>query len=268
MLLIVTDPKKAVASTPVCRRGLAGGGVKCAGGVTSAYGGSPGRAGTTVTPARTTTGPVSPTDLVSVTEIGLVGGEDCTYSAAITPAERAQGQLGTLGAVSGPINGPLPPCPAQPTAAAKGRVPPVSPAQLAEKFWYTVHLPTPKPTSRPDYATTGKLTYLAAGDTNAPPPWTDPTPLGTLRITARATYTVDWGDSTPLTGPYTTAGGPYPTGTITHTYDTTGTVTITVHEDWTATWTIGAIKGTLADLHTTGTLPNFPVRQIQAVITG
>jgi hypothetical protein len=71
----------------------------------------------------------------------------------------------------------------------------------------------------------------------------------------------------PTTGPYANPGGPYPSGTITHTYDNTGTVTITVREDWTATWSIGALHGTLEALHTTGTDPGFVVRQIQAVIT-
>ena len=182
----------------------------------------------------------------------------------MTPAERAQDALGSLNAVAGPLHGPLLPCPQQPRA----RVLPLSPVQLAERFWYTARLPTPKPTSRPDYAVTGKPTYLQAGDTNQPPAWTRPTPLGPLRITAHGTYTVNWGDSTTPTGPYATTGGPYPTGLITHTYDTVGTPTITVREDWTATWTIGTAGGTLTNLHTTGTLPDFDVRQIQAVITG
>ena len=106
------------------------------------------------------------------------------------------------------------------------------------------------------------------GHTNQPPPRFRPTSLGPLRITAHGTDIVNWGSNTTPTGPYTTTGGPYPTGIITHTYDTVGTLTITVREDWTATWTIGSAGGTLTNLHTTGTLPDFAVRQIEAVITG
>jgi hypothetical protein len=158
----------------------------------------------------------------------------------------------------------IPPCPQQPAGAP---VPPVTPVELAEEFWYTVHLPVPRPVSSPDYATTGKPAYLQAGDTDAPPTWTRATPLGLLQVTARGTYTVTWGDGPGATGPYDNPGGPYPTGIITHTYDATGTVTIVVREKWRATWRMGAAQGTLADLHTTGILADFPVRQIQAVIT-
>ncbi len=80
-------------------------------------------------------------------------------------------------------------------------------------------------------------------------------------------YTVDWGDKTPTTGPYSTTGGSYPSGTITHTYDNTGLVSITVTERWQATWRIGGQGGHLHDLHTTGTLRGFRIGQVQAVIT-
>jgi hypothetical protein len=258
-ILLFGDARKSDAGTPVCARALFGRGVRCAGGVSAGNGGAPGEVG----PARgRAAAPAVP--LTTVTDIGSVNGQVCTFTAAVTPAERAQDALTSLSAVAGPLPGLLLPCPLQPGT----RLLPVSPVLLAERFWYTARLPVPRPSSRPDYAVTGKPTYLQAGDTNTPPPWTRATPLGPLRITAVGTYTVDWGDATAPTGPYTTPGGPFPTGLITHTYDSVGTVVITVREDWTATWTIGAAHGTLTDLHTTGTLPDFAVRQIQAVITG
>ncbi|MCU4184573.1 hypothetical protein K6U06_09390, partial [Acidiferrimicrobium sp. IK] len=141
-----------------------------------------------------------------------------------------------------------------------------NPAVLATQFWQTIPLPTPKPTLPPGYAITGKPAYLVTNGTTQPPPWTNPTPLGPLTITAHGTYTINWGDHT-TTGPYTTEGLPYPHGTITHTYDNTGHPTITITEHWTATWTLATNHGTLQQLQTTAQIPNLPIQQIQAVIT-
>jgi hypothetical protein len=267
-VMTFSGESSALAGVPTCGRALFGQGVKCAGGVSSGNGGTPGSDRSGGGSGRPAGRRVVPDDLVYVTEITSVGGQDCTFVVAITPAEEAQGLLTTLIAVPGPIEGPLVPCPVPPGPGVRGRVLPVSPAQLAERFWYSVRLPVPKPVSQPDFGVTGKLVYLQAGDTNTPPAWTRATPFGALEITAHGVYTVDWGDGSTSTGPYTTPGGPYPRGVITHTYDVVGTVTITVREYWKATWTIGARGGTLADLRTTGTLPDFPIRQIQAVITG
>ena len=81
---------------------------------------------------------------------------------------------------------------------------------------------------------------------------------------------VDWGDGTlpAWTGPYDQEGHPYPNGNISHTYDNVGAVTVMVQEVWTASWRLGAASGNLTALHTTASIPGFPVRQIQAVLTG
>jgi hypothetical protein len=251
--------------------------VSCAGGVSSGNGGVPGEVGQRGEPSKGFSGRVeqaaaAPTNLVDVATLGDYQGQAC-YLVVAETAPAAPENIGrTLQVSSVALQQNIPACPAQPAAA--GTAPPlvaapaVSPAQLAEAFWYTIHLPVPKPASSPDYATTGKPTYLSAGDTADPPSWTRATLLGTLTITAHGSYTVNWGDGSPPTGPYTNPGGPFPTGTMTHTYDDVGTVTIAVAEQWTATWTIGAAHGVLIDLRTSGTLPDFPVRQIQAVITG
>jgi hypothetical protein len=164
----------------------------------------------------------------------------------------------------------LPACPTPAGPNGAGRpYPPLDPATLAGQFWRTVPLPVPHPSIPPGYAITGKLAYLVTGGTVAPARFQEGTPLGPLVITARGSYLVDWGDGTlpTWTGPYREEGGPYPDGRIFHTYDSTGTVTVTVRESWTATWTLGPAHGVLGALQTAATVAGFPVQQLQAVIT-
>lgn len=166
-------------------------------------------------------------------------------------------------------------CPAAPPAAAATPVaqgapaapPTPTPAQFAEQFWRTVPLPSPHPTIPPGYAITGKPAFLVTGGTTAPPAYTFPTPFGVLQIVAHGSYQINWGDGA-TSGPYTSEGLPYPNGNIQHTYDNVGTYTVTVTEAWTATWSLGPLNGTLSQLQTGGTIPNFVVRQVQAVIGG
>jgi hypothetical protein len=153
-------------------------------------------------------------------------------------------------------------CPntALPTAVA------LNPAVLAQQFWQTIPLPVPRPSVPPGYAVTGRPAYLVTGGTVAPAAYTEATPLGRLSVTATGSYQVSWGDGA-TGGPYAYEGEPYPDGSITHTYDNVGTVTVTVVEDWTATWSLGGATGTLRQLQTRATIPGFAVRQIQAVLT-
>jgi hypothetical protein len=142
-----------------------------------------------------------------------------------------------------------------------------SPATVAQQFWVTVPLPVPNPTIPPGWAITGLPAYLVTNGTVGPTTFDEATILGNLAITATGTYTIDWGDGT-TSGPFDTEGLAWPTGSITHTYDDVGTVTVTVDEDWTATWSIGPANGTLDQLQTHATITGFHIRQIQAVITG
>ncbi|MGI8493190.1 MAG: hypothetical protein ACR2KC_06830 [Acidimicrobiales bacterium] len=146
----------------------------------------------------------------------------------------------------------------------------VNPAVLAVQFWRTIPLPVPHPSIPPGWAITGKPAYLVTGGVLNPAAWSENTPLGPLKITAHGYYQIDWGD--PLqpgfTGPYAFEGAAYPAGTIVHTYDNVGTVTVRVREIWNATWTLGAAGGTLQSLGTQATIPGFVVRQVQAVIVG
>jgi hypothetical protein len=258
-------PAVAVGGTPGCAAGIGGWHINCKGGVSTGSGGPP--SGPTSPPpgGSGTTTTADPKNVIDIAEQSNNDGNACYIVDAVNTAGLDAGEIATLTVISSSVMFSMPPCPNQPQGGVPVAQP--TPVQLATNFWDTVRLPVPKPRTKPDFAVTGKVTYLAAGDTNTPPAWTRTTPFGLLSISAHGTYTVDWGDGTPTTGPYANPGGPYPSGTITHTYDNTGTVTITVREDWTATWSIGALHGTLEALHTTGTDPGFVVRQIQAVIT-
>lgn len=154
-----------------------------------------------------------------------------------------------------------------PARAALPQTVAVDPAVLAASFWETIPLPAPKPTIPPGYAITGKPAYLVTGGTLDPDPYHQQTVIGSLAITAHGTYHVTWGDGA-ASGPYDTEGNAWPNGNIAHTYDDTGSYTVTLTETWTATWHLGAATGTLNQLATHATIPAFPVRQLQAVITG
>jgi hypothetical protein len=158
------------------------------------------------------------------------------------------------------------PAPAAPTQLVAG---PPSAQTVAVDFWRTIPLPVPRPAIPPGYAITGKAAYLVTHGTTSPPGYVDNTPLGRLTILATGQYLVDWGDgSAPeWNGPYRSEGTAWPNGTITHTYDFVGTYTVTVEEDWTATWQLDGQGGVLAGLRTTATIPGLRAEQLQAVIT-
>lgn len=164
-----------------------------------------------------------------------------------------------------------PNCPPTPPAArgTAAPPPPLNPLALAVQFWRTIALPVPRPTVPPGYAITGKPSYLVTNGTTSPPPFTDATPLGPLTVVATGRYLVNWGDPAApgWSGPYASEGQPWPHGTITHVYDYTGIDTVTVVEEWTATWRLAGVTGTLGGLHTTATIPAFRVEQLQAVLT-
>jgi hypothetical protein len=263
MTALTTMSSTIPAAAPGCSRTFDGGAIGCRGGTSSGYGSGGGTSGAPTPGGGGTSG--LPTPTVDLAEASSQDGKACYVIIAMTLVGLTPTQIAGLEVSSALTESSMPACPDQ---DGGGPVQVAPPRVIAKDFWDTIPLPVPKPTSRPDYAVTGKLTYLSAGDTNDPAPWTRQTPYGLLTITAHGTYYVEWGDGTPTSGPYGNAGGPYPSGDITHTYDNVGTVTIRVVEDWTATWTIGALQGTLGGLHTTGTMADFEVKQIQSVVTG
>ncbi|MGI8684743.1 MAG: hypothetical protein ACR2MO_06600 [Acidimicrobiales bacterium] len=125
-------------------------------------------------------------------------------------------------------------------------------------------LPKPAPHIAPGYMLAGKLAFL---ETNSQPTvrFEHPTPLGPLTIDATSTLFVDWGAGGSLDGPHGGPGGPWPDGEITHYWTDARTYYIRVEQRWTATWRLAGDGGTLAGLTTEGLLPDFEVRQLQAV---
>lgn len=157
--------------------------------------------------------------------------------------------------------------PVCPPAAAVPGVPVVqiSPEQVALSFWRQADLPVPEPSIAPGWAITGKTAYLEANsEPTAQFEWRIPG-FGVLAVDAEAELVVDWGDGR---GPqsYDSIGGPWPEGDVTTVYGDSGAVDVVVTQQWTADWSLGAATGTLGGLQTSGTIEDFEVRQIQAVI--
>jgi len=142
--------------------------------------------------------------------------------------------------------------------------PPISPQEIVERTIVNVQLPEPRPRIAPGHAITGLRAYLETG--SATTHRFDPirTVLGPLSISATSTYTVDWGDGT-TTGPHETSGGAYPDGDITHVYQRTATVDVTVTQHWTAQWSLAGQSGTVTGLVSSGTIEDFRIREVQAV---
>ena len=143
-------------------------------------------------------------------------------------------------------------------------LPQASPATWALSFWGEILLPKPAPHIAPGFAITGKTAYLETGGTTTGT-YTRDTPLGPLTLHTTGRFYVDWGDGSPLAGPFDDPGGPWPTGRITHVYTDVGALDVVVSERWTATWQLAGEGGTLSGLRTEGRIDDFPVEEIQAV---
>jgi hypothetical protein len=166
----------------------------------------------------------------------------------------------------------VPVCPATNMASAPSQY------KAVMTFWREENLPHPTVTSHPDYAITGRPTYVEIG---GPPSLdvdiADPVSGQLVHVHARSVYTVTWGDrwadaSDPrsaATTVTTSQGGPYPDGDVIHTYrHVDGQLMIAVRQDWTASWNAGpSLGGPLSGLHTDAELP-FHVEQVQAVVGG
>ena len=140
-----------------------------------------------------------------------------------------------------------------------------SPDAVAYSFVHSEGAPNPQPHIAPGHAITGKTAYL---ETRGPPTHTQTfeTVLGPLTITfAAQDFTVDWGDGSGRDkGPFASPGKPYPDGQARHVYTHKGVVTVTVTQRWVANWSVGGEGGAL-EVTSTGQIPNFELRQLQAV---
>jgi hypothetical protein len=138
-----------------------------------------------------------------------------------------------------------------------------TPDQVARDFWDVRLLPSPSLHMQPGYAVTGKRVYLEI-DSEATKHFDVPDALGPpVSIEATSTYVIDWGDG--VIESTTSRGGPWPHGDVTHVYTTSAAArTVTVTQQWSATWRAGGQQGALDNLRTGGSL-TFRVTQVQAV---
>ncbi|MDP9420321.1 MAG: hypothetical protein M3P53_09285 [Actinomycetota bacterium] len=140
------------------------------------------------------------------------------------------------------------------------------PARVAQAFVRTIQLPAPRPHIAPDGTNiTGLPAYLETNGTLVHQVAPTDTPLGAITVEARGAYWVDWGDGTPEAGPFAFEGEAYPSGRIFHTYRYKGSYTVTVRQDWTATWRLGSDGGTIDGLQTEASI-SLEVGELQAVI--
>ncbi|MGH9152383.1 MAG: hypothetical protein ACRD03_08315 [Acidimicrobiales bacterium] len=150
-----------------------------------------------------------------------------------------------------------------------GTAPPArSPAAQAAEYWRVLGedlLPRPAPRINPGYMLAGKLAYLEVRSPLATR-FEHQTPLGLLVVEASSRVWVDWGDGGSLDGPYDDAGGPWPSGRITHYWTVARTYDVRVLQHWTARWALAGVGGELAGLVTEGVIDDFPVEEVQAVI--
>ena len=246
-------------ATSTCLPGLAE--ISCGGEISSGFGGSGGGDGSPVVPVTATTVPAR--DQYAAGELTTgADGNPCVTFVEVTSPDGADLLAPAAEIAAIDLMARYPVCAGTAVPAAIT----ANPAAYAAAFWQTIPLPVPAPSIPPGKAITGLPAYLVTGGTTSPAPFTEATPLGQLTVTAHGTYTVDWGDHV-TSGPYASEGQPYPHGTLSHTYDTATTVTVTVTENWTATWALGDAHGTLTGLHTQAAIPRFTVEQVQAVIT-
>jgi hypothetical protein len=126
-------------------------------------------------------------------------------------------------------------------------------------------LPLPQPSIDPGRAITGLRSYL---DVGAPTTFDDSISGDVLPVTvaidASAQYRVDWGDGTVET--YSSSGGPYPDGDITHVHTSSGSYTVTVTPVWTVSWEGGGQSFTFTAELVPSTV-DLPVGEVQSVRT-
>lgn len=176
------------------------------------------------------------------------------------PASQARGQdLEELFRTNSQRDLPLPACPADTQTNGE---------EFLQRIRRVVsrRVPTPTPTIQPGEAITGLPSYLQTGR-----PLTEtfdiPVTAGglstTVHIQATGSYRVDWGDGT-TTGPHHLPGRPWPDGTITHTYQTEGTVDVTIHDTWQVQVTVPNLLEDQLTLQPPATvLDDFPVNEVE-----
>lgn len=144
----------------------------------------------------------------------------------------------------------------------------ISPSRIVNTFWQDVatnRLPHPSFSVPPGFALTGMQMYLDATCT-LNKTFSDPTPIGTATIVASGELWVEWNSGQGWYGPYQNCGGPWPSGTITHTFHKKGVSIVSVKETWTASWNLAGAQGTLSELYTLAPSLYLPVRSVTSEV--
>jgi hypothetical protein len=143
-------------------------------------------------------------------------------------------------------------------------------AQQAMVTLLRQRLPRPQLRIAPGFGLTGMPAYLETGrglEVESEPLQVE---LSTGPVNARfrgvGAYTVDWGDGT-VTGPHRVAGGPWPEGTVTHTYVDEGSYEVRVSDRWTVTFTVEGLPPQTVGLDLAGNPLRFEVQERRSVRT-
>ncbi len=157
-----------------------------------------------------------------------------------------------------------PPCQYRTTSFT---TPPSKPRLSITSYVNTItrQLPSPHPAMDPQFGLVGLNSYLTTGATLSDTLWV-PSPAGTIRAVANGTLSADFGDGTAPVGPTTDVGGPWPGGHLVHAYGGTGCYAISVIENWSVSYDIGGITGTLNGLRTSGEIASYCVYSTGAVM--
>jgi hypothetical protein len=149
---------------------------------------------------------------------------------------------------------------------AGSAVPTITPRLWAESWVRAQVLPVPAPRIGAGRFVVGLEAFLETG-TSLRLERVDASPFGSAVLSLRSDVVVDWGDGRGEDGgPFASVGGPYPGGDITHVYQEMGFYDVVVTQRWTLDWSVGGAGGTITGVETTGTLADFEVFAVEAVI--
>lgn len=126
-------------------------------------------------------------------------------------------------------------------------------------------LPSPAPVMTPYFGIFGLDSYLSSGAK-----FVDQISVSTIagKVVAVASgqLTIDYGDGSTPFGPTSNSGGTYPLGDLMHLYKNTGCYRITIVENWSVNYSGGGSSGTIGGITTRGSLNNYCVYQMNALM--
>jgi hypothetical protein len=144
---------------------------------------------------------------------------------------------------------------------------PVTPTAWILQYIRAVPLPVPVPEIEPGEMLVGLEAFLETGSLRTHV-IDDTSPFGPVHVELTSEVHVLWGDDT-VTDWTTAPDGPYPDGEITHVWTRQGAYDVVVTQRWVASWSVGDESGIVRDgLTTEGTLADFPVEEVEAVVVG